>query len=181
METVEIPLSKKKILLLLLGSLLFVFIGIEFIRNTAAYVSWRASKESIFIFDILGVLFFGICAIIATKKLLSRQIGLVIDKNGFIDKSSAASLGEVLWKDVEAITSYSIVNQKFIGVELKHPEKYINTQTSLFKRKLMLLNYRMTGMPSHISANTLMISHAELLKLMKKQFNLYNQTLKNEV
>ncbi|WP_297332800.1 STM3941 family protein [Flavobacterium sp.] len=180
MDTIEIPLSKKKIILAILGSLLFVFIGIDFIRNTATYASWRASKEAIIISGISSVLFFGTCAIIATKKLLSRQIGLVIDKNCFIDKSSAASLGEVLWKDVEAITSYSIVNQQFIGVELKHPEKYINTQTSLFKRKLMLLNYRMTGMPSHISANTLMISHAELLKLMKKHFNLYNQTLKVE-
>lgn len=175
MKTIEIPLSKKKILLLLLGSLLFVFIGIDFIRNTATYVSWRASKEAIFIFGILGVFFFGTCAVFLLRKLFSRQVGLILHAEGFIDNSSGINAGEILWCDVNAVADYNVMNQSFVIIYLKDPEKYISAQNNIIKRKLIILNYKMSGSPIHITANGLKVSYDKLYNLMQEYFEYYKK------
>ena len=174
METIEIQLSKRKIFISLIASFVFVLLGILFLSNPEMFEGRRFSKGTIFMTGIVTLLFFGICAVFFVKKLFSREVGLTIHTDGFIDKSSGNQAGEILWRDVEAVAEYNIMNQKFVTVHLKDPERYLNTQENKFKRKLMFQNYKMSGTPVNISPNTLKISFEELYALLQERFKAYN-------
>lgn len=176
METIEIPLNKQKILLLIFGAATLVAVGVLFIINPVEFEGRRASKEMIFIIGIAAVLFFGICLVFAIRKLFSKQVGLMINSDGLIDNSAGNSAGQILWTDVKGITIYNVMNQKFVSVHVKDPEKYISAQKNVFKRKLMAQNYKMAGTPISISPNTLKISFNELHSLLQDRFGKYKQS-----
>ena len=84
-EHIEIPLSKKKILLLLFGAIAFVVIGVFFLINPSMFISTVARNPTIiFIAGLASVLFFGFCAIVVFRKLFDKKVGLVINREGII-------------------------------------------------------------------------------------------------
>jgi cytochrome bd-type quinol oxidase subunit 1 len=100
-DTVIIPQSKTKILLHFLGALLFVAIGIWL----WAIAGQKPPQEEIGMkgIAILGVLFFGACAIGWCIALFDRRPALVIDAIGIIDHSSGVSAGRIRWSEIEDI------------------------------------------------------------------------------
>ncbi len=177
METIEIQLSKKKMFILLIASSVFVLLGVLFLNNPVLFENRRFSHGVIFIVGAVTVLFFGICAGFYMKKLFSKQVGLTIHTDGFIDNSSGVSAGKIFWCDVEAITEYNVMSQKFVTIHIKDPEKYLEAQENIFKRKIMVQNYKMSGTPISISPSTLKISFEELYDLLQERFKTYKQTL----
>lgn len=60
--TIVIPLSKKKLILLMIASLVFISISILFVSNPEKYTSTiMRNSVVILIAGIAGTLFFGIC------------------------------------------------------------------------------------------------------------------------
>ena len=169
---IEIRLSKKKILLILLISIVFTAIGFWFVTNPPII------KNPVFgnplMITVLGyasIVFSVICIIFCIRKLPDNKPGLIVDNEGFIDNSSGVSGGQILWKDIENISIFEMGRQKLIMLQVNNPEEYINRQTNGFKRKLMAMNHKMYGTPLSITANTLDISFEELLAILSEKLN----------
>jgi hypothetical protein len=168
-QGIEIPLHKSRIVLMLIGSFAFVAIGFWFVTAPPRIDnSYWGDPTKIAIAGYAAIVFFGFCAFIFTRKLFDLKPGLIIDDAGLNDNSGGLSAGHILWTDIENVSVVQIHKQKLLMLEVKNPQDYINSQTSLFKRKGMELNFKMYGTPLIITANGLKIPFEDLLALLTK-------------
>jgi hypothetical protein len=175
-QPLEIPLSKKKLILMVTGSLTFVVLGILFVTNPEKYSSSiMRSPMIIFITGLACILFFGLCFFFIIKKIGDNSPGLVISDEGILDNSSGVSAGQIKWTEIEKISVIKIQRQKLIMIQLKNPQDYIERQRSGFKRKMMKINYKMYGTPLSITSNGLKISFNELLSTLTEKLNATRQ------
>lgn len=170
MTEIKIPLSKTKILLLLLGSTAFVIAGISFIIAPETFISSICrSTQFIRLAGIASVLFFGAAAIYGARKFFDKSIGLTIDDNGINDNTNASSAGLINWTDIREIKTHQVMSTKFLLIFIDNPEKYLE-RASRFKRQLMRANMKMYGTPLSITSNTLKYSYNELEKIILESF-----------
>src|SRR6476469_7936942 len=158
-QQIEIQLSKIKLLLMLVGSLTFVGIGLWFVisQPTLHRYSRTITPAELFIIGGEGIIFFGLCALVAIRKLADNRPGLIINDIGLTDNSSGVSGGQILWSDITDISILKMHRQKFIMLHVKNQQEYINRQTTKFKRKVMEINFNKFGSPLSISSNSLKI------------------------
>ncbi len=170
-DTIEIPLSKTKMLLLFLAAAIFVILGIFLVMNSEHLHSARLrNPEIIKILGIISVAFFGPCALFIAKKLFDKKAGLIIDEKGITDNSSATSVGLIEWTDIIGIETLQVASTKFIMLKTKEPEKYIEKAKNKFVKNTMKVNYKWYGSPISISSNSLKIKFKDLEKLINKEF-----------
>ena len=168
---IEIPLSKKKLLLMLAGSVGFILIGFRFIIDPPKISNpYFGDPTLLLLLGIVSILFFGICAVYIARKLPDNKAGLIIDSSGLIDNSSGVSAGRILWSDIQDISVIEIHRQKLIMLQVKNPQDYIDRQKSRFKRKMMQMNFNMYGTPLSITSNSLKIEFNELINILHDQF-----------
>jgi hypothetical protein len=90
----------------------------------------------------LGVVFFGLClvgfVILEGRRMLGRPV-LVIDDEGYLDRSSLVAPGRVAWSEVSRVRIESVTGQRFLAVEPKDPEAIMARATRM-RRWLMRLN-----------------------------------------
>ena len=169
-EQIEIPLSKKKMTLTLLGSVIFVGIGTWFLINPPKINNPILGNPTvIFIAGLASILFFGLAAVTVFRKLSDKNAGLIINRQGIIDNSSGVSAGLVLWTDIEKIKISQVMGQKFLMFMVKNPQEYLDKATNPLKRKGMEMNYRSYGSPISISANSLQTNFDELYNLLTEK------------
>jgi hypothetical protein len=171
-ERIEIPLSKSKIVLMLVGALAFVAVGFWFVIAPPVIenLHW-ANPTKIAVVGYATILFFGLCAFYLIRKLPDNKAGLVIDDIGLVDNSSGLAAGQILWSDIENISVIEIHRQKLIMLHVKNPHDYIDRQTSLFRRKGMEMNNRMYGTPLSMTANGLKTSFDNLLTTLNDRLH----------
>lgn len=172
LEDKEIGLSKIKVLLLTFGAAAFVLLGIWFLSMDAQTIENQRRFNSptlIYGVAIVSIAFFGLCCLVGIKKFFDRSPGLILSSTGLLDNSSGISAGLIPWEEVVGIGEYQVQNQRFISIHVKHPEKYENNG-NLIKRMANRENIKMCGTPVNISANSLKISHGELLKLINEYY-----------
>lgn len=173
-EIIEIPLSKKKIYLIIAGSFLFVVAGIWLFFNPNEFqnISIKLLRNPILIksIGIIGSIFFGITGVYGIRKLSDKKPGLIIDKNGITDNSNASSIGLIEWSDISEIKTSQVMSTKFIMIDVINPEKYIEKAKNGMKAKLMRANMKMYGTPLSITSNTLNYNFEELEKLIETEF-----------
>ena len=176
-ECIEIKLSKVKLILMFLGSILFITGGILFIRNPIEYESFiMKSPTIIFIAGCLSILFFGVVGFFIFKKILDKRPGLVISDEGITEYAMYVSAGFIPWEDIIKIKETKVVNQKFITIVVKNPQVYIDRQKSAFKKKIMQTNYNAYGTAIGISTNGLKIGYNELKSILEKKFSDFNSS-----
>jgi hypothetical protein len=170
----EIPLSRKKMTMTFLGSIVVVGIGVWFLINLPKISNPILGNPTvIFIVGLASVLFFGLVAITIFRKLSDKKPGLIINRQGIIDNSSGVSAGLILWTDIEDIKVSQAMNQKFLMFIVKNPQAYLNKVTNPLKRKGMEMNYRTYGSPISISANSLQINFDNLYSLLTEKLKVY--------
>jgi len=173
-EQIEIPLSKTKMTLTFIGSLIFVGLGIWFLVNPPKISNpILGNPTTIFIIGIASIVFFGLVAITIFRKFSDKKAGLIINKQGIIDNSSGVSAGEIPWTDIQEITISQVMNQKFLMIIVKNPQEYIDKVTSPIKRNAMKMNYKSYGSPISISSNALKTDFDKLQKLINEKMNEY--------
>jgi hypothetical protein len=160
-EALVIPLSKGKIFLLTFGAVAFVALGVWLYLN-ADHIS-RGNPLYVRGVAAACVLFFGLCGAYASRKLFDSAPGLVIDTAGIVDNSSSISAGRIPWSDIEGFKVRTIKRQRFLTIEVRNPEKYLQRVSGL-RRLLVAINARYFGSPIQITANTLAIGFDDLLK-----------------
>lgn len=169
---IAIPLSKKKLILMLIGSIGFIAAGLWFVIKPPSISNpFFGNPTTVLLTGIASILFFGLCAVYIARKLPDNKPGLIIDKIGLTDNSSGVSAGLILWSDIENISVIEIHRQKLILLHVKNPQDYIDKQTSGFKRKMMQINFNMYETPLSITSNTLQIKFDELLRILNDYLN----------
>jgi hypothetical protein len=170
LETIEIPISKFKTILMLLGCLAFIIAGVCFVISPDTFLSPVArSSAIIFIGGCLGILFFGFVGFSIFKRVIDNSPGLIISVDGIIDNSSGVPAGFIPWSDIIAVKETVVANQRFINLVVRNPQEYIHRQKSAFKRKIMQKNYDIFGTAIGISANSLKIDYSELKGIIEKR------------
>jgi hypothetical protein len=173
-KKIEIPLSKTKLILMLLVSILFIVLGIKFALTPEQFISFRfRSIEFVEIIGIITVFFCGSALIYILIKLLDKKPGLILDKKGITDNSSAVSVGLILWIDIISIRTGKIKSTSFLILEVKNPDEYIE-KCSKFKQLLLKANYKMYGTPITISSTGLKSNFDSLEQLIHSEFEKYN-------
>ncbi len=169
MQEIKIPLSKTKITLLLVGSMLFVFSGILAATDPSRFVSNRYSENTVLFAGVAAIVFFGLCSFFIAKKVFSKTLGLEINEKGIIDNSGAASVGLIEWDDIAGYSKIEIASSKILMIHTSNPEKYIGRATNFIAKKAMTANHKMYGSPLSITANSLKIKFADLERLLAEQ------------
>ncbi|NDV83526.1 STM3941 family protein [Bacteroides sp. 51] len=168
MEKIEIPLSKAKLLLVVIGSILFVVFGVllltGFADNHTRYTSTFVKEVG-----VMGVVFFGATGILGARKMFSKNVGLTIDDNGILDSNYASSIGVIKWEDITHIETMEISSTKFLLIYTVNPEYYLSKAKGL-KRRGLKANDRMCGTPFSIASTTLKCSFKELERIVHEGF-----------
>lgn len=173
-EQIEIPLSKQKMLLTLLGSIVFVGLGIWFLINPPRISNPILGNPAlIFILGLASILFFGLVAVTILRKFSDKKPGLIISRHGITDNSSGVSAGLILWTDIQEIKISQVMSQKFLMFIVSNPQDYLDKVTNPLKRNAMKMNYKTYGSPISISSNALRINFNELQKILVKKMNEY--------
>jgi hypothetical protein len=169
-EAIEIPISKIKMILMLLGCLLFILAGLNFVISPAKFTSIICrSNTIIFIAGSLGIVFFGFLGFTIFKRVIDNTPGLIISGDGITDNASGVPAGFIPWSDIIAVKETVVANQRFINLVVKNPQDYIARQKSAFKRKIMQKNHDLFGTGIGITANTLKINYKDLKKILEKR------------
>jgi hypothetical protein len=169
-NSIEIPLSKKKITLILIGSIVFVVLGVWFVMEPDKFSRGPLRNPTVVtIVGIAAIVFFGICALYALRKLPDNKPGLIMDESGLTDNSSAVSAGHIRWADINDLSVITIQKQKFILLHVNNPQDYIDRQRGSLKRKMMQLNFKLYGSPLTLNTNGLKVTFDELHKLITER------------
>ncbi len=173
-EQIEIPLSKQKMLLTLLGSIVFVGLGIWFLVNPPRISNPIFGNPTlIFIIGLASILFFGLVAVTILRKFSDKKPGLIISRQGITDNSSGVSAGLIPWTDIQEIKISQVMSQKFLMFIVSNPQDYIDKVTNPLKRNAMKMNYKTYGSPISISSNALRTNFNELQKILVEKMNEY--------
>ena len=155
MNRIEIPLSKNKIMLGLIGALVFQVLGVLFCIKPSMIVSpiiW-----SLTLIQTIGIIEFALFTVLFIYwliKLFDKKPGLIIDDNGITDNTNALSIGLIEWTDIIDIKTYQIMSNKCLLIITAHPEKYLNMAKGK-KQKMMELNMKFCGTPIAITSASL--------------------------
>lgn len=164
----EIPISKTKLLLMILCCVAFVVASIGILWYFGGFESLTASFYKIV--AVIGILFFGGVGFFCLRKLFDFRPGLIIDSTGIIDNSSGVAMGRIYWDDIIDIGVAEVQKQKFVLVYLRNPQDYINAQTGVARARVLKHTFNHYDTPVSIASNTLKISFTDLHNLILSHF-----------
>jgi hypothetical protein len=170
-ETIVIPLSKTKIVLLTIGATVFLIVGLWLLSIANTQTRYNPTIIKLVTFNCF--VFFGVCGLIGFRKLFDTKPGIVIDQFGITDNSSAIGGHKIKWNDITHFTIESVKRTKFILIHVKNPSEYIDP-SNVFKRFWLNLNNRIYGTPLSIAATTLQCNISDLFDILEKQWKRYN-------
>jgi hypothetical protein len=162
-DAVVIYPSRARIFLVFLGSLAFVALGFFLWKNWQETEGPRALVAA-----VAGIGFFGLGAVFALVKLISRQPALVINSSGFMFGKYSLHWDEVESIYISSMRVSAFSTQRFISVRLKRPEEFLSRQPALMAR-LMKANMGLTGAHVNISANVLPMKPEDLVATMRNK------------
>jgi hypothetical protein len=175
----EIPSSKIKLILMLIGASVFIIGSYPLFENPEQFISYRfRSVEFIKGVGLFNLIFFSLAWIYIPIKLFDKKPGLVIDENGIYDNSSAVSVGLILWNDIDSIKLvYAIEKRKssrFLLINVHNPEEYFD-RSNRFKKMLLNLNTKLYGTPLTIGLAGLKYNRERLEKLIILNYEQYKE------
>jgi hypothetical protein len=173
MNEVKIKFSKFKIILLELGALLLVAgsIWLLLITNSQSSVNPAYMR----LIAITGIVLFGAGAIYELKQLFDKKPGLVINKDGIWDNTSAISGCFILWTDIEKLEILKDKSNQYLLIHVKNPEEYIKKGSNGYKRFMLKMNNKTYGTPLSISSSSLQIKFDDLVTMINSRYQSKNK------
>jgi hypothetical protein len=168
---IEVKFSRKKMILLVLVSGVFILIGLWFFIDLPKdnYLDWIPVPLKLV--GAISVFFFGAIFVFWFKKTFDNKPALIIDDLGLEDRSSLFSAGFILWKDLKCISILEIRKQKMIMLELNNPEQYIQNQHNFIRRLILRTNFKMFGGHLSLSPKGLDITLDQLYEVLSTRIN----------
>lgn len=148
--------SRAKVMLLMAGSIIFVTVGVFLFQIDSLLAN---------LVGLISLIFFGAGVIFCIVMLFDRSPGLILNEEGITDNSSLLSVGFIPWAEIIEIGHFESFNQKMFLIYVSKPEKYI-LMGNKYQRIMRGLNMNMCGTPLFISPMGLIISYAELFKIL---------------
>jgi hypothetical protein len=167
-ERIEIKLSKGKGILTFLGAVAFVCISIWLLNIAENQDLFNPILVSVV--GYVGLVFFGLCGLYIFYKLFDSKPGLIIDKEGIYDNSSAAAGHLIKWERITGLRVEQIMSTKFILIDIENPEQFMDEINGM-KKKMMWSTYKMYGTPTSISSSTLSCNFDELFQIINGRLN----------
>ena len=150
-EQIIIPTSSRFILLGLLGSILFVVIGIVMFNSEP---SRKYSSTFLQSWGLIGIAFFSLTSMYCLKKLFDNKPGLIIDENGIWNNSSIISNHTIQWSELKGASLTKIGKEKILFLYFKDDNGFI-LKFNFIERFLMRLNLSLYNSPIGISTRSL--------------------------
>ncbi len=168
-DSIGIYSSRKKSVLLLIGSVLFVAAGVYLFLNAEDMALKRSIfKNPLFVkaAGAAAVLFFGLGIYASIRALIRNRLILTIDNEGIDVNPEKRPSVKIAWKQITGISEVSIHGTRIIVIQVNNPEDWIDRESSAVRRKMMRFNVDYCGSPFNISANATQSSHAELMGIL---------------
>ena len=167
--------NKKNILITLVGSSIFIILGIFFIIKPDYFASSYFVRSfgifgqpiSIQIIGVLSVVISGLM-FIGTSKLFFDKYILLINEKGFINKTNFINFGLIPWKDVVDIRMTKKKRNSMIYVYLKNKRKYYKRKKNPIDWLNIVAYDKVYGTAIVIETAHLTVSEDELLEIFKK-------------
>ena len=174
MEKIEVYSSKKKAIILLIISLIFVVGGIFMFVNAQSIVqNGLRSLAFIQTIGVISVLFFGIGIFVAVRLLIKDQLILRIDADGISVNPNRSSDHYIDWKYIKGFSEITLQGQKIVLINVTNVDYWIERETNAIRKRIMKFNINNYGSPFNLSANTMQIDHAQLIKILNESLNKY--------
>jgi len=157
-DEIIIPQSKKKIILLIVGSLTFVIAG---------FYIYQKESDLKFI-GIIDILFFGLIVITAIWRLIQPKAAIIINSRGITDNSTITSVGFIPWNDITSFQQVKVASNNFLVVHVKNPTTYIENSKNILTRQSLKYNYNSLKSPIAIGAAVISVKLHEVEKLLIK-------------
>jgi hypothetical protein len=178
MERIEIYTSKKKSTFMLVGSILFVALGVWILSKPDNYNAWIAGNLIIaYGIGLVTVIFFGFGIIIGIKRIIKSEIAIIIDSKGLNVDPKNSLTKFIEWKDILGFKEIKIQSQRIIIIKVSNPNHWIEKETRVIRKKIMQFNLKSYDSPFNIAAAGLDIGYKEL----NGKLNNYYAKYKNEV
>jgi hypothetical protein len=149
-----------RLALMLLVSLLFIA-GLLWLRSKLNE-SGAAGSLKIWFAVVLGLPFFGLCAIYLAFRLIVPKPALVATKEGLWLAGTALSPGLVRWDEIAGLQVFDTMGQKSMGVRLLN-EHVVLEPMGWHVRWLAKANSAISGCAFHVPQSVLPMTAEELI------------------
>lgn len=169
-KPLEVYMGKGKLWLMGFGCLAFIVVG-------GLIFSEYLNGNMTFFYGLVGivcVIFFAACLVFFIRKLFDHSAAVRIDDEGIYDNSSYISGGLIRWDDIINIELYQLAGQKMIGIQLKDPDSFLESQQG-FKRRLIKINQGMVHAPVNIAQSALRMPLAQIYEEMIIRWHSYQE------
>jgi hypothetical protein len=167
-EKVVIPFSKAKLaaftLLLLALVAAFAYLIVHpdgFRRHSPGFVQTVG---------IIGALVFGVLSLLAIARLFDRRPGLVVDRQGLIDRTTHLGVGRINWTEVRDLRIVKMRMNKFLVIDVHDPDRFLD-RGNVLQRLLRAGNLRAQGSPIALSSNLLEIGFDRMTHVVRCFFD----------
>lgn len=175
-DNIEIPLSRIKLVLIILGCAMFLALSVFILLNAENMQTRKAENPFIMrAIAVIAILFFGAILISVFKKLFQNRMGMIISDKGIWDNSNGVSIGLIEWQDIQNIRKSQVMLTKFLLIDVKNPEKYLNNASSKFKASIMRRNMQTYGTPISISSGGLKWGFTKIESTIIREFKRQKQ------
>lgn len=169
----SIPLSKTKLFFSFIGAVLFTVLGYVMFFYLAdiqdRFAPWYVKGGG-----LLTMIIFGPFSLFHLKQLFNSEMGLVINEQGVIDRSGPNGVGLIQWKDMTDIKIFQIKSTKILVLLVSNPEFYIEHAPGTISRKLMQMNWKLSGSPINLASAGLKCSFSELETWIQEGWERYH-------
>ncbi|GAB4223392.1 MAG: hypothetical protein Kow0062_23420 [Acidobacteriota bacterium] len=155
--------SRARMALVLLGSIVFVVIGVW--RGTPG----DAERPPIWVVIAglyVGVPFFAACGLYAGYRLVCRRPALTIDSTGITETASALGAGRLTWEEVDYVVLYKFGGQSMLGIVPKNLEGFLSRQPGM-RRFLIKINMALGCAPINVPQVGVSMRLSELAELLQ--------------
>ena len=151
-----------------LGSLAFIALGI--------WIWTIANEQDHFdalymnALSIVAIAFFGLCAIFCLFKLFDNKPGLIINREGIQDNSSAVGRHFIKWEHITRLDKTEVKSTKILLIFINNPKEFL-TNANRFNRFWLKMNNKMYGTPICIASVSLQCNFRELYGMIENERN----------
>lgn len=171
MNTIEIPFSKKKLVVGTAVSLVLILGGIYFLSP----ISVRQLNVYSYKIKMIGFLSIGLGVVLGSfcgKKVFDKKPGLILDQSGITDNSSVISVGLILWAQIAEVSVKNVLSKKLLLISVYDAESFL-TNANAFQKAVMKENVKQHGTPITIDVTALQCSFEDLEKFVKNSRSEY--------
>lgn len=164
MQTISIPLSKRKLWLLLFGSCAFVALGIWLWGRLPHYEGFTKVKAAFG--AVACMVFFGLGIPIFLFKLIDRRAGLVINDNGIYRMGVFNYHDVIRWEHITHCTIGRIERTKLLYIHVDNVQEVISRMSAV-ARWFQRMTIASTGTPFSLSSAALQGNFDDLKELIE--------------